>query len=173
MKALQLLILGLFVAFSFACSESKSKTGDQDETEQQDSTAETGSDIPEAVTAALQAAYPDAADVEWESEGEYYEAEWNVDGKEFEVVFDKDGKVMMTESAIDVSELPEGVAAYLAENHEGQEPSEVEKVIKGDEVFYEVEFEVEGEEMELLFDSDGNVLENGEEEEGEGEEDDD
>ena len=54
-------------------------------------------DIPAAVTAAFNAAYPGATDVEWEHEGDEYEVEFDFKGEEFEIKYDMAGNVLEME----------------------------------------------------------------------------
>ena len=54
--------------------------------------------VPDKVLSAFEKAYPEAKDVEWEKEGDYFEVEFEKDGIETEIVFDKTGMVISTDS---------------------------------------------------------------------------
>lgn len=54
--------------------------------------------VPDTVKQALQTLYPGAQDVEWEAEGDNFEAEFTFGDKDMEVLFDKNGTVLEEES---------------------------------------------------------------------------
>ena len=64
-------------------------------------------EISEAAIKAFEAKYPDIKNVEWEIEGDIYEAEYTEDGIKKEAEFDKDGNLVATEYEIKIEELPE------------------------------------------------------------------
>ena len=127
--------------------------------------------VPQAVKAAFESEHSDVKDAEWEKEGKYYEVEWEVNGKEQEIVYDQDGNIMATEHEITVEELPQAAQDYINENYAGQKvvEAELEETKKGR--YYEAELRINGKEVELIFDSNGEYI--GEEEEEEDDDDDD
>jgi len=115
--------------------------------------------------------YPDAKDVEWETEGEYSEVDFEQNGLEVSVLYDKDGNVVETETEIDINLIPESVQVYITENYPNFEIEEVEKVESDKGVFFEVAIANDNdEEIDLLFDASGNFIEAEVEEEEEEEE---
>ncbi len=141
------ILLFIVSALLFSCNgPTKEKQENQDQTN--------------PTEANFKSQYPDAKDVEWEVEGEYTEAEFMQDGMEISILYDKEGNVIETETVIDVSQLPESVVIYIAENYPESEIEEAEKIESAKGNFFEVEIENENdEEIELLFDADGNFVE--------------
>ena len=114
---------------------------------------------------------PEAKEVEWSKEGEYFEVEFEADGIEKEIVYDAEGNIIETETAIAVSELSSTITTYISENYNGYNIEEAEKVENSKGVFYEVELENNDTEVELLFDNSGNFVEEEIEDEDDDEED--
>jgi hypothetical protein len=156
---------GSIVTLSFAlfALSSCSKVNSEDEP----------SSIPNEVTQSFKTTYPNQTDVEWESEGDYFESEFEVNGKEKSVVFDKEGNIVLTETEINTSELPAAVIQYLANNYSTVDIEEAEKIESSEGLRYEVVIEIDDDEAELIFDGQGNFIELEQDEDDAGEEDDD
>jgi hypothetical protein len=136
-------VLYLFiVVFLISCSTEESRTTDQ----------------PEAVQNAFKSQYSDVKKATWEKDGDTYTVEFETDGMETEVTYDKKGNVLAVEEEIPISALPAGALAYIAENHPASEIEEAEKIEKESNVYYSAEIEEDEEELELLFDDEGNYL---------------
>lgn len=98
------------------------------------------SEVPQTVKSALKQMYPSASKVKWEMEDGMYEGEFNDQGKEVSVYLTQDGKWSMTEVEIDAEELPEGVLAYIKQQHQEVEDLDVDKITNAlESVTYEVE----------------------------------
>ncbi len=64
------------------------------------------------------------------------------------------------EVEIEISELPDGVTDYINQNYAGYTITEAEKETVEEGLFYEVELQSpDGEELDLIFDSEGNFVE--------------
>lgn len=118
-----------------------------------------GFEVPEAVTKKFADQFPNAEKVRWEKEGKYFEAEFVDAGTELEVVYDLNGAVVLTETGMAASALPEKITQYLAENHAGLPVAEAERIVMGESVRYEVALDDNGRERELLFNEAGELLE--------------
>jgi len=114
--------------------------------------------VPDAVKKAFQTAHSDKK-AEWEKEDDSYEAEYKENGIEKSIVYDAQGNVIETEAEIPVAELPAGVADYVNKNHNGYTIEEAERMESSKGTFYEVEIKGKGQELELVFDSNGNFVE--------------
>ena len=66
--------------------------------------------IPDPVNEALKVHFPDAVDVEWEKEGEDFEAEFRDGNKMMEVLFDAEGNILKkdVEEILDDDENEDG-----------------------------------------------------------------
>lgn len=121
--------------------------------------------VPEAVRKQLDATYPGAKVLRYETEhvvphGRLHEVEVETaDKQQCELSARADGGVVYTECHIDAKALPEPVRAAFAKAHPGVAIKEVEKKTftgAGDE--YEIEFEAGGRLHELYFTPDGTVI---------------
>ena len=102
--------------------------------------------------------------------GNLYEISLVKDEQQFEVKLHSDGTIIEIETLIDVADLPEPVAATVAEKTEGHEVIKVEKVetlaqntlggvkpLDESEVFYEVKWRAGGFKRELKVNPDGGL----------------
>ncbi|MGK7397860.1 MAG: PepSY-like domain-containing protein [Candidatus Cyclobacteriaceae bacterium M3_2C_046] len=138
LKTLTLIIIGSIVFF--ACGTN------QDE-------------VPDAIVSSFNREYPQATDVEWEDEGDEYEVEFEVDDIEREITYNQQGEVV--ETGIDVSEdeLPEVITQYIAQNYSGYEIDDADEVERQDgQTYIEVEIENNQEEVDLLFNFQGEFV---------------
>lgn len=128
------------------------------------------SDVPDAVKTAFNSMYPNQDNIEWESQGAYFEGGVKIDGMVTSVLFDANGTVIQSESQISVSDLPKGVAEYVSKNLNTEEISEAAKITDSSgKITYEAE--VNG--SDYLFDSDGNLMYNTQQDSDSGNENDD
>ncbi len=120
--------------------------------------------VPKVVIEALEKAYPEAKDVEFEKEmldGKVvYEAEFKLNNSEYEVLFDADGKMLQIEETLDVKALPEPLIQAISKAYPNATIEDAEKVTKPDGTFsvYEVEIKNEGKKIELELDASGKIL---------------
>jgi uncharacterized membrane protein YkoI len=120
--------------------------------------------VPKAVIAAFEKAYPNAKGVEFEEEifegKTAYEVEYKKDGKEYEFLYSAEGVLLQKEEEIDVKTLPDPVIQAILKAHPKAKIKEAEKLMKPDGTVtgYEVEIKVAGKEIELELDVSGNIL---------------
>jgi uncharacterized membrane protein YkoI len=138
-------LLGILIS-SLACgneNQEKEEAEDQEVTEVSDEKAE----VSDEIKTALNKAYPNATEIEWDKEGNDFEASFENGDEELSVVFDAIGNILETEKEIEFSELPEVVKVAL----EGEKVSEAAIITKNGKTFYEAE--VAG--KDLIFDENG------------------
>lgn len=120
--------------------------------------------VPKAVIAAFEKAFPNAKELEFEEElfegKTAYEVEYKKDGVEYEFLYSADGKLLQKEEEIDVKTLPDPVIQAILKAHPKAKIKEAEKLMKPDDTVtgYEVEIKVAGKEIELELDVSGNIL---------------
>ena len=120
--------------------------------------------VPKAVIAAFEKAFPKAKDVEFEQEmfqgKAAYEVEYKKNGKELEFSYGADGTLLQKEEEIDVKALPTPVVQAIMKAHPKATIEEAEKVMKPDGTVtgYEADIKVAGKEIELELDVRGNIL---------------
>lgn len=120
--------------------------------------------VPKAVIAAFEKAYPNAKGLEFEEEmfegKAAYEVEYKKNGVEYEFLYSAEGVLLQKEEEIDGETLPEPVAQAIKKAYPKAEIKDVEKLMKPDSTVtgYEVEIKVAGKEIELELDVSGTIL---------------
>jgi hypothetical protein len=114
-----------------------------------------GDDAPAAVKASFAKLYPNVTKVKWGKEDANYEAEFEVNKVEMSCLFDATGNLLETESEIEISALPKGVADYVTKNYAGQKIKEASKIVDAKNV---TTYEAEVKEGDLIFDATGNFV---------------
>lgn len=120
--------------------------------------AATDQAIPDVVVRSFQATNPEVKDAIWQKEEEGFEAEWKVNGMERGITYNENGEVLITEEQVQEAEMPAAITSYLAENPAELRIVKVGKDIEGGITRYEVELDNAGQELELVFDAQGNLL---------------
>jgi hypothetical protein len=116
-------------------------------------------DVPQAVKTAFNQKFSDATKVKWENEDENeWEAEFKMSGKEYSANFDSKGKWLETEYEIKKSEIPEAVKKTVKNEFGKYEMEEAEVSENADGTFYEIKFEMDEKDMEVVFKADGTVV---------------
>ena len=126
--------------------------------------------VPEVVKKSFTSQYPNVDKVEWgiENAGEY-EAEFKLGKVEMSVVLDSLGAVLETETKIVETELPQAVKSALTKDFSGYKIENVVKANVKDSVFYEINVEKGKVESEIMFDVNGKLLKQQQENEETGE----
>jgi hypothetical protein len=119
-------------------------------------------DLPAAVTAAFQKAYPNAkikgTSKEVENGKTMYEVE-SVDGKiNRDLLFNADGTCAEIEEAIPVKALPDGVGTALTKTFPKGKVLKSEKLTKGETIQYELVIQSGKEKHEVVFDAKGTII---------------
>lgn len=120
--------------------------------------------VPKAVIAAFDKAYPDVKGLEFEEdmfEGKVaYEVEYKKNGMKYEILYKPDGALLQKEEEIDGEMLPVSVVLAIKKAYPKAEIKDAEQVMKPDNTVtgYEVEIKVAGKEIELELDVSGTIL---------------
>ena len=121
-----------------------------------------GDSVPQATTDAFKAIYPDAHEVDWQTENKLYSAEFEKDNIEYSAVIDADGKIIQTstEQEIDFDALPDQVKSVFLATYGNAIIKEIELIRRGDGTKY-YEFEIKSGEhfLKLLYGENGELLE--------------
>lgn len=122
-------------------------------------------DLPAAIKTYVEANYPgytiDEAEQETDCSGAtVYDVEIEQgEDIESELTFDSEGNFLYSESEITVADLPASVTNSLANNYAGFTTEEADKLTLADgSTRYEVELEKGSIEKEVLFDTEGTVI---------------
>jgi len=116
--------------------------------------------VPEKVADAFKAKFPSAQKVEWGKESaSEFEAEFRLNGNEMSANFDASGKWLETEAKLTKDDLPAPVLATLKSQFGDSKIKKAESLEKaGEAVVYEVKLEQDEAELEVVLDSNGNVI---------------
>src|SRR5579859_6023300 len=112
-------------------------------------------DLPAAVKATFKSKCPNVTSVKWEKEDGNYEAHYDMNKVEMTCVINPSGKFVQTEEGIPTSALPKGASDYMAKNFPGKKLKDVTKITGADGT---VTYEAEVDEVDYVFDKDGNFL---------------
>ncbi|MFN6944872.1 MAG: PepSY-like domain-containing protein [Cytophagaceae bacterium] len=117
--------------------------------------------VPQEVCETFNENFPDVAmdDVEWDENDFYYQAEFEEEDQFHEVRIDRSGGLISAEADVSKENIPEEIKQGL--NEEFQEEYEINeaRMLKTPEsTLYKVDVEADGEDHEVYFDKDGNVI---------------
>jgi len=116
--------------------------------------------IPTAVKTAFSQKFPTAKKVIWNLESaSEWEAEFKQGGKEYSANFSTDGTWQETEQEIKKANLPEAIKQTLAKDFTGYNIEKAEISETSDGSVYELAVEKGEEELELVFDAKGKLIE--------------
>jgi hypothetical protein len=121
---------------------------------------------PEKVQTAFKEKFPQATGVKWEKENDTeWEAEFNMLGKEYSANFNLDGQWQETEYEIAIQDIPTHIKASIDSTFIGYKIEEAEISEKGVEKTYEVKLEKNESTLEAVYDSNGVLVKQKEEDE--------
>ena len=102
--------------------------------------------------------FPRAQSVEWETNGEIFEAEFKINRRDFKAFYDKDGNLLMFVQDIRASELPAIVRTAAEARFPKYRFEDIEKVVKGTRTFFKIEMEHRNHEVTMFILNDGTFL---------------
>jgi len=108
--------------------------------------------IPTNVKSTFQKKYPTAKNVEWDKEGENYEASFELRKVNHSILMDAQGNIIETEIGIEATQLPKGVLEYVKKHYPNKKIKEVAKITDAKET---ITYEVEIKGMDLIFNTNG------------------
>ena len=112
-------------------------------------------DPPTKVSDKFKSDYPNATNTEWEKEDENYEVDFSDGDEKRSATYSNDGDMLEKELVIRAEDLPETAGAFIMNQYGDVVIKEIEFVERGENKYFEVEFENEGEVVELYFDRQG------------------
>ena len=112
-------------------------------------------EVPALVNTAFQNQYAKVTDVKWEKESENFEASFDLNKTDHSVLYNAQGKVLETEVEIELKQLPAGVLEYVKSNYKGESVEEAAKITDSKGI---VTYEIEVDDKDLIFDSNGKFL---------------
>ena len=103
--------------------------------------------------------FPNAYDVEWETNDEIYEVEFEIQKRDFHAYYDKDGNLLLYRQDIRERDLPAVVKQTATAKYPRHRFDDIEKIVKGTQTFYKIEMELRDHEVTIYVASDGTILE--------------
>ncbi len=117
--------------------------------------------LPAAITEAFASQFPKAADIDWKKKDTLFEVEFELGTpkKDHTAIYNKEAKIVYHQEDLVVDDLPAPVLKSVRSSYPGYEIEEVQKTeIRGVDS-YQVAIEKEGEDVKLILDSKGTILE--------------
>ncbi len=148
------LLLLLAVVFGFTCSFTAC-SDDDDEDEP--------STVPAAFTTALIKAYPEAKNINWETDGTYRVAEFRHSGVEYDIWFDNSATIVMHELdfGINLNSIPNPVVAkkFVEGQYGSWTLDDCTYYKQNSGAFYVFEVEnIGAPDMDVYYDTEGNII---------------
>jgi hypothetical protein len=103
--------------------------------------------------------FPNARDIDWETNDEIYEVEFEIRDRDFRAFYDKEGNLLLYKQDIRTSELPSAVKKSATEKHPKYRIDDVDKIVKGTQTFYKMEMELRDHDVTIYVANDGKILE--------------
>ena len=113
--------------------------------------------VPSLVLNTLKAKYPLANDVDWEKQGNLYEAELDInDSTEISVRIDEAGKLIMQKQDVPDNDLSSAIMKVIKDKYKDYTIDDVEKIENNGAIYYQVELKGKGrKELNLVFSAEG------------------
>jgi len=111
-----------------------------------------------ALAQRFRADFPDARNVEWETNNEVFEVEFYIGHSEFDAYYDKDGNLLMYVQDLSTRDLPEVIRNAAQARLPGYRFDDIDKVVKGTRTYFVIEMERGDLEYQLVISNDGTIL---------------
>jgi hypothetical protein len=102
--------------------------------------------------------FPDAYDIEWETNDEIYEVEFEISHRDFDAYYDLDGNLFLYREEIKKDGLPAAVGQAVAAKYPTHRFDDVEKIVAGAVTFYKIELKSAGKEVVVYVTGEGTFV---------------
>lgn len=110
---------------------------------------------PQVVKDAFTSKFTTAEHSKWDKEGENYEVEFKEGNSEYSALYDVTGKLLELEQEIEINQLPESIAIYVAQHYPKAKINEAAKIT---DYAKTVTYEAEIKGKDLIFSEDGKFI---------------
>jgi hypothetical protein len=117
------------------------------------------SQVPSLVVNSFQQQFPNAKDVEWDTENGYFNVEFEIGRNDQEAWYDSAGKMVKLKQEIAYADLPAVVKDAIKRDYPNYRTDDVKKITEGTVITYKVEVERRADERVLLFEATGKLIE--------------
>ncbi|HET7361714.1 MAG TPA: PepSY-like domain-containing protein [Salinimicrobium sp.] len=114
--------------------------------------------VPNEVATAFENEYPQANDVEWEKNADYFDVEFEIDRKDHEIWYSASGEIVKHEEEVLENDLPSSITNAIASNYSDLHIEDAEMKTENGTTTYSVELENGNQEKTIIFDESGNVI---------------
>lgn len=114
--------------------------------------------VPAVVLNAFQIKFPNASDIDWRLEKGNYRIKFEVNNKDNELLLDDRGNVLNHYQDLWGSEVPEIVLRTLKSKVAFFDLNDADLIREGNEIYYEINFEISGKDHDFWIDKDGKLL---------------
>jgi len=114
-------------------------------------------EIPSVVINSLQSQFPDAKDLEWETNQDGFEAEFDIKKIEYTVFLTPDGNLTKFKYDTKLSQLPAAIIKTIESNYDKNSIDDIEVLKIGENTYYQIEFDGNVMDKEIVFNSNGEV----------------
>ncbi|PRX48839.1 PepSY-like domain-containing protein [Salegentibacter salegens] len=115
------------------------------------------SDIPSVVLNGFTEEFPNATGVEWEKKAEFFEAEFALENVDYEAVLNTEGSLIKYKYDMVYDDLPAAVKTTITTDYDKTKIDEVELLKISENTYYQVEFEEEPTDANVIFEETGEV----------------
>jgi len=117
------------------------------------------SDIPASITNNFKQEFPNASDLEWEMDGELYNAEFDDENSaDHDVWYNQNGEIVKHKQEITKEELPEKVLSKINMEYQDFKIDDIKKIVENNITTYEIELDSSTDELEVVVNPEGEVL---------------
>lgn len=117
------------------------------------------SDVPSVLINKFKIAYPQAADEDWEMDGDLYKVEFETESDiDHDIWYNSSGELVKHKEDITKSDLPQAVVSRLNTDFKEYSIDDPKKITTGSEVIYELELKSQAEEWEVEIDANGKII---------------
>ncbi|MDR0574748.1 MAG: PepSY-like domain-containing protein [Tannerella sp.] len=102
--------------------------------------------------------FPNAYDIEWEKAASLYEIEFEIRGSDYQAYYDEQGHLVMLIYDIYQSDLPDLIKKQITSKYPNYRFDDIERIIKGTDVSYNVEMERGDVDVRIIIKSDGTII---------------
>lgn len=102
--------------------------------------------------------FPKARDIDWELGANIYEVEFEIGRIDYKAYYDADANLLMYKHDITSTALPQVIKNTVSSKYPQYRYDDVEKILRGSEVFYKIELERGESDVKLVVDKKGNIL---------------
>ena len=115
--------------------------------------------LPVNIANDFERSFPNATDIEWEMDGELFNADFDDDKKiDHEIWYNKAGTIVKHKQEISKEELPAQVLSKIESEFKGYEVDDAKKITEADIITFKVELDSPDGEVEIAFNSNGEIL---------------